>query len=80
MRDALKPSHHCDEYNSEYFANLGPARCDVGIFLMHAERKAAKSRETLIIHSVATLLLWKSTRLHDKKQIRQKNTRLQKQT
>jgi len=40
MRDALKPSHHCDEYNSEYFANLGPARCGVGTFLMHAERKA----------------------------------------
>jgi len=41
MHDALKPSHHCDEeqYNIEFCANLGPACCDVGTFLMHAERK-----------------------------------------
>jgi len=41
MRDTFKPLLHCDEepYNSEFCANLGPARCDVGTFLMHAERK-----------------------------------------
>jgi len=34
MRDALKPSLHCDEepYNIEFCANLGPARCGVAIF------------------------------------------------
>jgi len=34
MRDALKPSHHCDEeqYNIEFCTNLGPARSDVGTF------------------------------------------------
>jgi len=39
--DALKPSLHCDEepYNIEFCANLSPACCDVGTFLMHAERK-----------------------------------------
>jgi len=41
MNDALKASLHCDEelYNIKLCANLGPARCDVGNFLMHAERK-----------------------------------------
>jgi len=41
MHDALKPSLHCDEepYNIEFCANLGPAHCDVGTFLMHVERK-----------------------------------------
>jgi len=41
MHDTLKKSLHCDEepYNVEFCANLGPARCDVGTFLMHAERK-----------------------------------------
>jgi len=41
MRDALKLPLHCDEkpYNMEFCANLGPDRCDVGTFLMHAERK-----------------------------------------
>jgi len=41
MHDALKPSLHCDEEacNIEFCANLGPARCDVGTSLMHAERK-----------------------------------------
>jgi len=44
MRDAFKkPSLHCDEesYNIEFCANLGPARCDMGTFLMHAECKTA---------------------------------------
>jgi len=47
---ALKPSLHCNEepYNIEFCANLGPARCDVGTFLMHAERKTVKPRETLV--------------------------------
>jgi len=42
MHEALKPSLHCDEelYNMEFCTNLGPARCDVGTFLMHAEHKA----------------------------------------
>jgi len=41
MCDTLKPSLHCDEesYNIEFCANLGFAHCDVGTFLMHAERK-----------------------------------------
>jgi len=41
MRDALKPSLHCDEepYNIKFCANLGPACCDVGTFVMHAGRK-----------------------------------------
>jgi len=41
MRDAIKPSLRCDEepYNIEFSASLGPARCDVGTFLMHAEHK-----------------------------------------
>jgi len=41
MRDALKPSLHCDEepHNIGFCTNLGPARCDVGTFLMQAERK-----------------------------------------
>jgi len=39
MCDALKPSLHCDEepYNIKFSTNLGPARCDVGTLLMHAE-------------------------------------------
>jgi len=50
MRNALKPSLYCDEepYNIEFCGNLGPARCDVGTFLMHTERKTAQPRETLI--------------------------------
>jgi len=41
MRYALKPSLHCDEgpYSIEFCVNLCPARCDLGTFLMHAERK-----------------------------------------
>ena len=41
MRDTLEPSLHCDEepYNIDFFANLSLARCDVGTFLMHTERK-----------------------------------------
>jgi len=40
MHDALKPSLHCDkEPYVDFCANLGPARCDVGTFLMHAEHK-----------------------------------------
>jgi len=50
MRDALKPSLHCDEepYNIKFCANLGPSRCEVGTFLMHAERKTVEPRETLV--------------------------------
>jgi len=50
MRDTLKPSLHCDEepYNIEFCANLGPARCDIGTFLMHAERKTVWPRQTLV--------------------------------
>jgi len=35
------PSLHCDEepYHIKLCANLGPAHCDVGTFLMHTERK-----------------------------------------
>jgi len=52
MRDALKPPFHYDEepYNIEFCANLCPARCDVGTFLMHAERKTVYPRETLVKH------------------------------
>jgi len=41
MHDTLKPSLHCHEqpYNIKFCANLGPAHCDLGTFLMHAERK-----------------------------------------
>jgi len=41
MCDALKSSLHYDEElcNIEFCANLGPARCDVGTSLMHAECK-----------------------------------------
>jgi len=41
MRNALKPSLHCDEelYNIEFCANLSPTHCGVGTFSMHAERK-----------------------------------------
>jgi len=41
MHDTLKPSLHCNEepYNIEFCTILGPARCDVGTFLMHTERK-----------------------------------------
>jgi len=41
MCDALKPSLHCEEepYNIKFCANLGPACCDVGTFLIDAEHK-----------------------------------------
>ena len=50
MRDALKPSLHYDEepYNIDFCRSLGPARCDKGTFLMHAERKTVQPRETLL--------------------------------
>jgi len=36
MHDTLKPSPDSDEepYNIKFCANLGPARCDVGTFLI----------------------------------------------
>jgi len=39
MLDALKPSPHYNEepYNIKFCANLDPARCGTGTFLMHAE-------------------------------------------
>jgi len=45
MRDAVKPSLHCDEepYNIEFCANLGPAHCVVGTFLMLAQRDFVKT-------------------------------------
>jgi len=50
MHDALKPSLHCDEepFNIEFCPNLGPARYDVGTFLMHAECTTVSPRETLV--------------------------------
>jgi len=41
MRDALKPSLHCHEqpHNIKFCAHLGPARCGIRTFLMHAECK-----------------------------------------
>ena len=41
MRNALKPSLHCNEepHNIKFCANLVLARCDVGTFLMHTEGK-----------------------------------------
>jgi len=34
----VKPSLHCNEelYNIKFCTNLGPVRCDIGTFLMHA--------------------------------------------
>jgi len=56
MRDTLKPSHHCNEepYNIEFCTNLGPAGCDIGTFLMHAERKTAWPRETFVTQPTNT--------------------------
>jgi len=50
MGDGIKPSLHCDgePHNIEFCANLGPAHCDVGTFLMNAEREAVQARETLV--------------------------------